>query len=137
MQIISERVYASVDFAGPSARIVRPSKQVLRGEIDIQTLSRTQREQMRNNLFTDLLPVRDLKLESRNAILDEQHEFIQCIRTRRPPRLSGEEGRKCLAVAERILGCIGPPQHRRRVPRILAAPLPLAAPATSEERKAG
>jgi predicted dehydrogenase len=103
MQIVTDRVYGSVDFADFSARIVRPSKQVLRGEIDVQAMSVDERERVKHNLFTDMLPVSDLSVEKRNAIQDEQVDFLNCIRTGRRPRVCGEQGRYCLSVAEKIL----------------------------------
>jgi predicted dehydrogenase len=106
MQIVGERAYATVDFGAPSAKIVRPSKRVLRREIDVHQLSLAEREQMRNNLFTDLLPVRELPLEPRNAILDEQREFVECVRTRQRPQVGGPEARRVLDVAEKILAQI-------------------------------
>lgn len=106
MQIVTDRAYGSVDFAEGTAKLVRPSKEVLRGEINMQTLSIEERERFQHNLFTDLLPVRDLPVEKRNAILDEQHDFINCIRTGRRPRVCGEQGRYCLSIAEKILESI-------------------------------
>lgn len=103
MQIVTDRVYGSVDFGEMSARVVRPSKQVLRGEIDVQAMSVEERERVRHNLFTDMLPVSDLAVEKRNAIQDEQADFINSIRTGRRPRVCGEQGRYCLSVAEKIL----------------------------------
>lgn len=103
MQIVTDHAYGSVDFADFSARIVRPSKQVLRGEIDVQGMSIDERERVKHNLFTDMLPVSDLAVEKRNAIQDEQTDFLNCIRTGRRPRVCGEQGRYCLSVAEKIL----------------------------------
>ena len=105
MQIVSERSYAGLDFGAPAAKVVRPSKAVLRGEIDVRVLSKGQREEMRHNLFTDLLPVLDLPLEKSNAILDEQHEFFASALGGPPPLVSGKEGLRCIKVAEKILGC--------------------------------
>lgn len=103
MQIVTDRAYGSVDFAERTAKLVRPSKEVLRGEINMQTLSMEERERFQHNLFTDLLPVRSLPVEERNAILDEQHDFVSCVRTGRRPRVCGVQGRHCLSIAERIL----------------------------------
>jgi hypothetical protein len=66
-------------------------------------MSMEERERVQHNLFTDLLPVRDLAVEKRNAILDEQHDFIESIREGRRPRVCGEQGRYCLSIAEKIL----------------------------------
>lgn len=103
MQIVTDRVYGNVDFADMSARVIRPSKRVLRGEIDVQAMSVEERERVKHHLFTDMLPVSDLPVEKRNAIQDEQADFLNCIRTGRRPRVCGEQGRYCLSVAEKIL----------------------------------
>ena len=112
MQIVTERAYLGIDFAQPSAKLIRPSKEVLRGEIDVQHLSPAQRESFRGRLFQDLLPIRELPIENRNAILDEQREFVDCVVEGRRPRVSGEEGLACLCVAERILQRIGATSSR-------------------------
>ncbi len=103
MQIVSERSYAGLDFGAPTAKVVRPSKAVLRGEIDVRGLTSGQRDEMRDQLFTDLLPVRDLPLAPVNAILEEQRDFLSCIRHGTPPRVTGEQGLRCIRIAERIL----------------------------------
>ena len=112
MQILTERAYGHVDFAEGSAKLVRPSKEVLRGEIDVQTMSVEERERVQHNLFTDLLPVRDLPVEKRNAILDEQHDFFESIREGHRPRVCGEQGRYCLSIAEKILERIRDTEHQ-------------------------
>jgi predicted dehydrogenase len=119
MQIVSERSYVGLDFGAPSAKVVRPSKAVLRREIDVQVLSRSEREKMRHTLFTDLLPVRELPLAPVNAILDEQFEFCACIRGEVRPRVSGADGLRSVAVAEKILEQIRSSEFMS--PRITAA----------------
>ena len=148
MQIVTDRVYGSVDFAEFSARIVRPSKQVLRGEIDVQAMSIDERERVKHNLFTDMLPVTDLAVEKRNAIQDEQTDFLNCIRTGRRPRVCGEQGRYCLSVAEKILDRIREAEDlasrvpsRLRVASRARTTLPALeqqnAPVDQRERRAG
>jgi predicted dehydrogenase len=119
MQIVSERSYAGLDFGAPSAKVVRPSKAVLRGEIDVRELTSGQREEMRDNLFTDLLPVRDLPIKPSNAILEEQRDFLSCIREGRQPRVTGQQGLRCIALAERILTQIRRSADATRHPAIL------------------
>jgi hypothetical protein len=43
-----------------------------------------------------------LQLEKRNAILDEQYDFVISIRSAQNPQVTGQHGRDALAVAERI-----------------------------------
>jgi len=103
MQIVSERAYVGVDFAEQTAKLIRPSKKVMRREIDVRQLDVDQRQRMQHNLFTDLLPVRELPVKENNAIFDEQCDFLHCIRTGDTPQISGQQARDHLVVAEQIL----------------------------------
>ncbi len=114
MQIVSERSYVGVDFADQTAKLIRPSKEVMRREIDVRQLDVDERQRMQHNLFTDLLPVRDLEVPENNAIFDEQCDFVHCIRTGETPQVSGQQARNHLVVAEQILAQIrSTPQAKR------------------------
>jgi predicted dehydrogenase len=119
MQVYGPQGYAGIDLAAGTARIIRPSEQMRRREIDVQQLSPDERRQLQERLFTDLLLVEDLTLEKRNAILDEQHDFVISIRTGQQPQVTGQHGRDALAVAERILAQIHEqhPTLRRTAPQ--------------------
>ena len=103
MQVITDHGYVGVDFGGSAARLVQPSGDVLRKRIDVHGLSLSEREQFRQNLFTEVLPLKEIQIEKRNAILDEQNDFVRCVRDGRSPRVTGQQARDGLAVAERIL----------------------------------
>jgi predicted dehydrogenase len=139
MQIFGEQGYAGIDFATGTAKIIRPSERVQRRQIDVPQLSADERRQLQERLFTDLLLVEDLTLEKRNAILDEQHDFVISIRTGQQPQVTGQHGRDALAAAERILEQI----RQQQLPGRRATPLPaphwdLALPRTEPPiRKAG
>lgn len=139
MQIYGEQGYAGIDFAAGTAKIIRPSERVQRRQIDVQQLSPDQRRQLQERLFTDLLLTEDLTLEKRNAILDEQHDFVISIRTGQPPQVTGQHGRDALAVAERIVEQIrqSQPSGRRAPP--LSGPHWDLAPQRAQQliRKAG
>jgi len=139
MQIVTDRAYGTVDFAEGTAKLVRPSKEVLRGEIDVQAMSVDDRERFQHTLFTDLLPVRELPVEKRNAILDEQCDFVNAIRTGHRPRVTGERGRYNLSVAERILTSIRQSEAESpRFPQHFAvAARARAHAATRSDRRAG
>lgn len=55
------------------------------------------------------------KLETKPAdpLREELEAFIESVRTRRPPRVGGQEGRDALALAEKVMICIE--QHADRV----------------------
>jgi predicted dehydrogenase len=110
MQIFGEQGYAGIDFATGSVKLVRPGEQVRRREIDVPQMTAEDRRQLQQRLFNDLLLVEDLQPEKRNAILDEQHDFVISIRSGQQPQVTGQHGRDALAAAERILQRIHQPQ---------------------------
>lgn len=111
MQVYADNGYAGIDFGSASAKIVRPSEKVVRGEVDIPNLDADQKQHLRENLFTEYLPLEEVQVEDRNAILDEQHDFVISIRTGQSPQVTGQHGRDALAIAQRILEQIA--VHRR------------------------
>ena len=118
MQIVSERAYVGVDFAEQTAKLIRPSKKVMRREIDVRQLDVEERQRMQHNLFTDLLPVRELTIEPNNAIFDEHCDFLHCIRTGDTPRVAGFQARDHLVVAEQILEQIREAPQSKRFQRM-------------------
>jgi predicted dehydrogenase len=106
MQIWSATGYASIDFGNRSASLVTPSQTVLDGQFDCETLSLEERSTLKERVFSELLKLEPLVVESRNALADEQRDFVDAVRTAAVPRVTGEAGREALAVAEGILGSI-------------------------------
>ena len=139
----------SIDFACRKATVMRHSRQVQTGEIDVQRLSPGQRSELSQRLFTELLPVTELAAEETNAIAQEQQEFIASISSGAPVRVSGRDGRAALDVAEQIItriiahrwdgtseGPIGPRLDAVRRP--LAGPhFSLSPAAAASKRRAG
>ncbi len=136
MHVYADNGYAGIDFGSGSAKIVRPSERVIRGEVDVPNLDADQKQYLRENLFTEFLPLEEVQVEDRNAILDEQHDFVISIRTGQRPQVTGQQGRDALAVAERILEQIA--VHRRLMRRGPGAPgplWPLAPDGTDRQRR--
>jgi predicted dehydrogenase len=139
MQVFGEQGYAAIDFATGSVKTIRPGELVRRRQIDVRQLGAEDRRQLQQRLFTDLLLVEDLQPEKRNAILDEQHDFVISIRTGQKPQVTGQHGRDALAVAARILERIAEPQPAdRRAPPLQGPHWELAPQSTPvRTRKAG
>jgi predicted dehydrogenase len=111
MQIYADQVFAEIDFASSSVTLVRASERILRREIDVRQLSPAEKQHLQETLFTELLPVQQVQVEKRNAILDEQHDFVISIRTGQNPQVSGLQARESLAVAHAILASIAEQQQ--------------------------
>jgi predicted dehydrogenase len=125
MHIYADNGFAGIDFASATTKIVRPSEKVRRREFDVANLNADEKQYMQDNLFTEILPLEEVQVERRNAILDEQHDFLISIRSGQRPQVTGQAGRDALAVAEQVLEAID--RHQQQILR----------PAARIHRKAG
>lgn len=114
MQVFGPQGYARIDFATGSVKLIQPGELLRHRQIDVRQLDADQRRQLQTRLFTELLLVEDLQPEKRNAILDEQHDFVISIRSGQKPQVTGQHGRDALAVAEQILAQLAEPQPAAR-----------------------
>ena len=103
MKVFTPNNYAAIDFAKLTTKRICPNKEVLHGKVAFQDVSPDQREQLKARLFTEVLPIEEVAVEARNAILDEQNDFINSIRGGTAPRVTGRQAARVLAVAEEIL----------------------------------
>jgi predicted dehydrogenase len=130
MQIWTPDGFASVDFAQRSASVVRPSSRVAQRRFDEAALGPDEKERLKGRLFDELLVREELACQDRNAIADEQADFIESIQRGRSPHVTGRQGHRALVLAEQVLA--GVASHRwdgRAAGRIG----PLAEPASPVE----
>ncbi|HEY2840348.1 MAG TPA: Gfo/Idh/MocA family oxidoreductase [Pirellulales bacterium] len=107
MQIWSSRALANLDFNTRTAAVMRPSEALSRRAIDIEKLSSAEREQLKDRLLADHLPIEELATHPRDGITAELEDFAESIQTGRAPQVTGEAGRDAVDLAERILAKIG------------------------------
>ena len=106
MQVWTARGFTEVDFATNSAIVVEPTEQLLRRELDVDSLDAEGKKHLTEHLFEDFLPKRTLQREPINALLEEQRDFIGTMHEGRQPRVTGQHGRNALALAQQILDAI-------------------------------
>jgi len=106
MQLWSAQGFATIDFGNRSAQVVIPDDAIAGHEIDFEQLDTDARAQVKERLFSDLLRLEPLEIESRNALADELRDFCDSIREQRSPRVTGRHGRDAVAAAEAILHAI-------------------------------
>jgi len=106
MHVYSQQAFAAINFASGEARLLRPSPAVLRGEVDLTDCPPEQRAHVQESMFRELLCLETMPVERTNAILQEQREFVASVREGTPVRVTGQQGREALAVAEQILESI-------------------------------
>lgn len=104
MQVFGERGFAELDFSGPSATLVRPSREITDRSFELASMGDPRG--VRDTLFAEHLVAETPQLEPRNAILDELHDFIVSIRAGVEPTVSGADGARAVDVAGRILAAI-------------------------------
>jgi predicted dehydrogenase len=119
MQVFTSQCCATIDFAARRASLVQPSEAVLDRSFRLKELSPSEQEHLREHFFTDLVWKHDLPALEVNAIEAEQLDFATAIRTGVQPRVTGNDGRDALSVAQMILTRIashqwdGLPEGRR------------------------
>jgi predicted dehydrogenase len=132
MHVWTPRAFASIDFAARKTTLVRPSETVLERRFDVDALGPEQL-QHKEQILEELLPREEIQAEAVDALSLELADFLESIRTPRLPRVTGEDGRDAVAVAEQILdrvaahawddrldGPVGP----RAIPRPSVLPAP-------------
>jgi hypothetical protein len=127
MQIWSPQAQVEIDFATRRTTAVEPVDTLVDFDFNERDLSPEQKQQLQKNLFAELLPAREQEAPAANALVEEQRDFLECIRTGRAPRVPGEQGRIAVAAAESILASIRA-HHWEEGRHDLTGPLRIFAP---------
>lgn len=146
MRIWSPRGLADVDFGARTTSLVRPSETLLARDFDVDALSPKEVDHYKEHLFEEHLPRETITSEPFDALSLELDDFVESVQTPRTPRVSGEQGRNAVAVADEILsriqthawddasgGPVGP--HATPRPSVIPSPHWHLAPKTPAERK--
>ncbi|MGD9646075.1 MAG: Gfo/Idh/MocA family protein [Pirellulales bacterium] len=106
MQIWGDRGFAGLDLGARTATLVRPDAVLFSEDFDVEHLPAEQIARYRDNLFGELLHLEPAAAGEVDQLTAELSDFVESIRTGREPRVSGEQGRAALAVAEQVLEAI-------------------------------
>lgn len=106
MQIWASGGFGEIDFATRTAAITRPSDTLRQREFHVDSLSPAEVEYYREHLFEEHLPQERFEEGAVDALALELNEFVESIRRRREPLVSGRDGADAVAVAERVLDAI-------------------------------
>jgi predicted dehydrogenase len=106
MQVWSERGCVSLDFATRCAVTVHPVSEILQREFDLDDIGPETRDHLKAHLFEDLLQTERYEAAEQNALLEELRHFSDCVLHSKTPRVTGQQGRDVIAVAEQILQAI-------------------------------
>lgn len=103
LHVYTDDCFAAIDFATRQTELVEPRQDVLQRDFRVADLSSGQQQQLRENLFSELLVKTALPITDVNAIEQEQLDFASAIDLGVEPQVSGADGRDAVEVAERIL----------------------------------
>jgi len=114
MTLESDFQSVELDFAAATVDCIRASEITLDSNWSADTLTNEERRAIQGELFTRWLPHESIPVTPSNAIDSEHADFIHAIEHGVTPKVSGEEARKSISVAERILDAIGTSTELRR-----------------------
>ncbi len=106
MHVWSADGFVAIDFAARTATTVCPSETLKNRQFSVDSLTPEQLEHHRVHFADEHLPRECQTFDAVDALALEIDDFIESIRTPRPPRVTGQAGRDALAVAEQILAQI-------------------------------
>lgn len=98
--------YAGLDFVTKRLLLVQPSPEVRRYGLEVGDLDQARKAILKGEIFGKHLHSLDLDCSRGDQLTSELKHFIQCVRTGKTPRVTGEDGREALALAERVLSSI-------------------------------
>jgi predicted dehydrogenase len=79
---------------------------LLRRELDVENLLPEEKGRLKDQLLDQHLPLERIQAEPADAITAELTDFVDAVQLGRPPRVTGENGRDAIALAERIVASI-------------------------------
>ncbi|GIW91131.1 MAG: UDP-N-acetylglucosamine 3-dehydrogenase [Pirellulaceae bacterium] len=135
LQIVTPEGTLDLDLAAQRCWYQRPDRERLE-KLSLEKLDPDQRQQLKNRFFDDFLPRISIPVAERNALYDEQRDFIECVRTGKPPRVSARDIRPVMVLVEQIVEQISRFTHRNRLRACPKVPSDTA-PVVRLRRKAG
>jgi predicted dehydrogenase len=99
--------YAGIDFVEKRLTLVQPSDEVRRHGLSHLQLDPARREQLKQDVFGKHMETLELDcVRDHDQLTAELRHFVGAVKTGRMPRVTGEDGRDALALADRILASV-------------------------------
>lgn len=104
LRIWAPEGYAGIDFVTRKLNLVQQSEDVRRHGLRVDQLDATAKARLKDEVFGRYLQVLNLDGDRKgDQLTAELKHFVDCVRTGKRPRVSGEDGRNALELAERVL----------------------------------
>ncbi len=107
LRIWASEGYAGIDFVSRKLTLVQQSPDVRQFGLRTERLDATSRARLKDEMFGRHLQVLNVDGDRKgDQLTAELRHFMDCVRTGRTPRVTGEDGREALALAERVLDSV-------------------------------
>lgn len=103
MRVWAAEGYAKIDFHARSLMLVQPTPYLREHGIDPRWLDPSARERLKDELFTRFFQTLEVNGQDQDQLTAELKHFVNCVRTKTTPRVTGATGRDAIAISERIL----------------------------------
>ena len=103
MRIWAPEGYAGADFVTKRLTLVEPSPDLRRQGLALGKLDPSLRSVLKEEVFGRFLKVAELDCNRGDQLTNELRDFVRCVRTGTRPRVSGEDGRAAIALADRVM----------------------------------
>ena len=110
LRIWAPEGYAGIDFVKKRLVLVKSSDQLRLHGLHVGPNDTAKKSALKNDVFGKHLHTIELDCNRGDQLTSELKHFIQCVRTNAKPRVTGEDGRNALALAQRILESVR--EHR-------------------------
>ena len=95
-----------VDFNERQGVLIRKGEGWDIGKLDLASVDTTKIQDLWKFVFDGLLTVKEYKAEMTNPLDEELTAFLECVRTRQEPEVSGEAGLRAVEVAHQVVEAI-------------------------------
>jgi predicted dehydrogenase len=107
LRIWAPEGYAGIDFVSRKLVLVQPGEEVRRYGLRPDKMDPVARGRLKDELFGRYMQALHLDGDRKgDQLTAELRHFVDCVRTGRRPRVTGEDGRDALALAERVLSAV-------------------------------
>lgn len=104
LRIWAPEGYAGIDFVSRKLTLVQPGEEVRRFGLRVDKLDAAAKARLKDDLFGRYMQVLHLDGDRKgDQLTAELKHFLDCVRTGRRPRVTGEDGRDALELAERVI----------------------------------
>ncbi len=104
LRIWASEGYAGIDFVSRKLTLVQPSPEVRQFGLRVDRMDTISKARLKDDLFGRYMQVLSVSGDRKNdQLTSELRHFTDCVRRNRRPRVSGEDGRDALELAERVL----------------------------------